>query len=366
MQHIKKISNFAKFTLPSEIIASIDRQSTHYPAKVSAVRSNRQKPILNHTCLRVKDPVKSIDFYTKVLNFKVVAVKKFPKWNFDLYFLSQNHALNPEEIFATEGILELTHNYGTENDCDYVINNGNDPARGTGFGHLCVSTYNVEKFYDSICSEFNDSVKFHTRLNAPGSKKGIFFLYDPDNYLIEVFAYGNRANHAKDEEEMVVEDHGEKFNHTMIRVKDPAKAIAFYVNVLGMSLLDVKHNPKSEFSLYFISYNYLNYESGLDYEVKGTLAPRRVREGTIQLRHYWGTENIDGFKYHSGNEDPQGFGHTCVSFANAAEVCAEIDRVYGNSVEWAPKWGEGGMKNIAFIKDADGYKVEIVNKKGVN
>ncbi|KAL6927222.1 hypothetical protein ACO0SA_003514 [Hanseniaspora valbyensis] len=330
-------SVLSQFKTSKQVIEYIASNSSYYGKKISSVRSNIQKPILNHTCLRVKDPVKSVNFYQDVLNFKLISVKKFPQWGFDLYFLSQNKTLQPEEIFSVEGILELTHNYGTETDPNYTINNGNDPTKGKGFGHICVSTFDVQKLYDNITTKFGDSLKFQTKLNAPGSKQ-------------EVFSYGNRANHSKDEEEIVLVDQNEKFNHTMIRVVDPVKAISFYVNVLGMSLLDVKHNKENKCSLYFIGYNYKNYESGVDYEIKGLLKPRRVREGTIQLRHYW---------------DPQGFGHTCVAFENASEVCEEIEQVYGDSIQWAPKWGQGGMKNIAFIKDADGYKIEFVNKKGV-
>lgn len=36
-----------------------------------------------------------------------------------------------------EGVIELTHNYGTEDDSSFTVNNGNkDP--GKGFGHICV------------------------------------------------------------------------------------------------------------------------------------------------------------------------------------------------------------------------------------
>lgn len=36
-----------------------------------------------------------------------------------------------------EGVIELTHNYGTEDDDSYTVNNGNkDPNKG--FGHTCI------------------------------------------------------------------------------------------------------------------------------------------------------------------------------------------------------------------------------------
>lgn len=43
----------------------------------------------NHTMLRVKDPVKSLEFYTGVLGMTLLAVKKFPDMGFDLYFLAK-------------------------------------------------------------------------------------------------------------------------------------------------------------------------------------------------------------------------------------------------------------------------------------
>ncbi len=58
--------------------------------------------------MRIKDPKRSIDFYTNILNFKLISVKKFPEWKFDLYFLSLNHSLDEKDIFNTNGILELT------------------------------------------------------------------------------------------------------------------------------------------------------------------------------------------------------------------------------------------------------------------
>jgi len=43
-----------------------------------------------------------------------------------------------------EGILELTHNHGAENDPSFSYSNGNaDPGRG--FGHIAISVDDVEK-----------------------------------------------------------------------------------------------------------------------------------------------------------------------------------------------------------------------------
>ena len=42
--------------------------------------------------------------------------------------------------------------------------------------------------------------------------------------------------------------------HTMLRVGDLDKSIAFYTEVLGMSLLRQKEYPKGEFTLAFLGY----------------------------------------------------------------------------------------------------------------
>ncbi|CAI8508062.1 unnamed protein product [Hanseniaspora opuntiae] len=119
-----------------EANALLEKNSSVYPHKVDF--SGESNLYLNHTCLRIKDPKRSIEFYTNILGFKLVGVKKFPQWKFDLYFLSLNHSLDEKDIFNTNGMLELTHNYGTESDPDYEVNNGNDESKGRGFGHIYV------------------------------------------------------------------------------------------------------------------------------------------------------------------------------------------------------------------------------------
>ena len=91
--------------------------------------------------IRVKDPKKSEDFYTKVMgmNKKRESVNK--EAGFNLYFLGypksnpqvQENAKNP--VAEWEGLLELTWNYGTENQEGQVYHNGNTEPQG--FGHIC-------------------------------------------------------------------------------------------------------------------------------------------------------------------------------------------------------------------------------------
>jgi lactoylglutathione lyase len=87
----------------------------------------------------------------------------------------------------------------------------------------------------------------------------------------------------------------------MIRVKDHEKSLKFYQEVLGMSLLRTAENPSAGFNLYFLGY------------ADGKVAANGTAhlEGLLELTWNYGTEKDPNFKYHNGNDQPQGFGHIC-------------------------------------------------------
>lgn len=149
---------------------------------------------------------------------------------------------------------------------------------------------------------------------------------------------------------------GYTFNHTMLRVKDPAKSLTFYTGVLGMTLLAVKKFPAMGFDLYFLAKltesERENLPAGADLEIFAFL-----QRGILELTHNYGTETQADFSYHDGNAEPQGFGHICFSVPNLDEAVAWFDE---NNVEFKKRPDEGSMKNIVFIKDIDGYWIEIV------
>ena len=144
-------------------------------------------------------------------------------------------------------------------------------------------------------------------------------------------------------------------NHCMLRVKDPAVALDFYTRVFGMRVLRKLDFPEMKFSLYF-----------LHRAVEGQPAPEDVGErtawtfaqhGILELTHNWGTEADAGFVYHDGNAQPQGFGHICFSVPDLDAAVAWFDE---NKVQYVKRPDAGKMKNVAFIKDSDGYWIEIV------
>jgi len=123
--------------------------------------------------------------------------------------------------------------------------------------------------------------------------------------------------------------------HTMLRVGDLERSIAFYRDVLGMTLLRRHEYPDGKFTLAFLGYG------------------PEAEQPAIELTYNWGTE-----KYDLGTA----FGHVALEVDDASAACAEIKRRGGTVVREA-----GPMKHgttvIAFVQDPDGYKIELIQKK---
>ncbi|KAF9263734.1 glyoxalase I [Marasmius fiardii PR-910] len=146
-----------------------------------------------------------------------------------------------------------------------------------------------------------------------------------------------------------------KFNHTMIRVKDPKVSLEFYTKILGMTLLAAR--PMSDFTLYFLAFDVDNKFDSLNDEQKANEI--WGREGILELTHNHGTESDSNFQgYASGNSDPgRGFGHIAITVDDVAKTCARFEE---QGVQFKKKLTDGKMKNIAFILDPDGYWIEVV------
>ncbi|XP_066346745.1 lactoylglutathione lyase-like isoform X1 [Miscanthus floridulus] len=141
---------------------------------------------------------------------------------------------------------------------------------------------------------------------------------------------------------------------TMLRVKDPKVSLDFYSRVMGMSLLKRLDFEEMKFSLYFLGYE--DVTSAPDDHIKRTEWTFR-QKATLELTHNWGTENDSEFKgYHNGNSDPRGFGHIGVTVDDVHKACERFERL---GVEFVKKPDDGKIKGIAFIKDPDGYWIEI-------
>ncbi|PKA54998.1 Lactoylglutathione lyase [Apostasia shenzhenica] len=145
---------------------------------------------------------------------------------------------------------------------------------------------------------------------------------------------------------------------TMFRVKDPKVSLDFYSRVLGMSLLKRLDFPEMKFSLYFLGYE---DTASAPADPKQRTVWTFSQKATLELTHNWGTESDPEFKgYHNGNSDPRGFGHIGVTVDDIYKACERFQRL---GVEFVKKPDDGKMKGIAFIKDPDGYWIEIFDLK---
>ena len=144
------------------------------------------------------------------------------------------------------------------------------------------------------------------------------------------------------------------FNHTMLRIKDPRASLDFYTRVLGFSLVRQNDFPEAGFSLYFLAIVDPADIPADDAQRKTWVAGL---QGVLELTHNHGTESQDGPVYHDGNSEPRGFGHICLSVPAVRAACARFEAL---GVPFQKRLTDGRMKELAFIKDPDGYWVEII------
>jgi len=125
-----------------------------------------------------------------------------------------------------------------------------------------------------------------------------------------------------------------RFLHTMIRVGDLEKSIAFYTQALRMKLLRKKDYPGGRFTLAFVGYG------------------DEDSTAVVELTHNWDTS-----RYDLGD----GFGHLAIGVEDIAGACERV-RQFGGRVTREPGPMKHGTTVIAFVEDPDGYKIEFIEK----
>jgi len=154
---------------------------------------------------------------------------------------------------------------------------------------------------------------------------------------------------------------GFTLNQTMLRIRDPDASVRFYTEVLGFTLLHRLDFAEAKFSLLFLAL--LRDDETVPDDPAERLRFVFSRETTLELTHNWGTEADPDFAgYHNGNAEPRGFGHLGISVPDVAAACARFESL---GVEFIKRPDDGRMKGIAFIKDPDGYWIEILSPNGM-
>lgn len=126
--------------------------------------------------------------------------------------------------------------------------------------------------------------------------------------------------------------------HTMLRVADLDRSVAFYTGMLGMSLFRTERYPQGRFTLAFVGY--------------GSEATSAV----IELTHNWDTS-----EYVKGNA----YGHIAIGVGNASAVCQKLEAkgvtiIRGAAPMTFTSPDRDDVEVIAFVADPDGYRIELI------
>ncbi len=122
--------------------------------------------------------------------------------------------------------------------------------------------------------------------------------------------------------------------HTMLRVGNLDRSIAFYTEVLDMQLLRKSDNEAYKYTLAFVGYG------------------EESSHTVLELTYNWGVEDYD-----LGT----GFGHIALGVSDVAAACERI-KARGGVVSRDAGPVKGGTTIIAFVEDPDGYKIELIQR----
>ena len=123
-----------------------------------------------------------------------------------------------------------------------------------------------------------------------------------------------------------------KFLHSMIRVKDINSSLKFYTELFNMNIMDKKR--LEDCWLYFLS----------------------DEDNTCQIELTYNDETPQG-----GYDIGTGFGHFAFAVDSMDEMTMKINKLgYKYLYEQLDLTGKGSK--IAFIKDPDGYEIELIEK----
>lgn len=152
------------------------------------------------------------------------------------------------------------------------------------------------------------------------------------------------------------------FNHTMLRIKEPTRSLDFYTRVLGMRLLRRLDFDEMNFTLFFLGFvdDAAAAEAPADRHARTTWT--FSQRAVLELTWNWGSENDPNVAFHSGNEEPKGFGHIAVTVPDIHAAAARFDEL---GVEFIKRPEGGRMPGIAFIRDPDGYWIEVLQADAV-
>ncbi|WP_102796699.1 lactoylglutathione lyase [Bowmanella denitrificans] len=120
--------------------------------------------------------------------------------------------------------------------------------------------------------------------------------------------------------------------HTMLRVGNLESSIEFYTQLLGMTLLRTSENQEYQYTLAFLGYG------------------EEHSHTVLELTYNWDQDSYDmGTAY----------GHIAIGAEDIYALCERLEQ-QGADVYRKPGPVKGGSTVIAFVRDPDGYAVELI------
>ncbi|QKR98674.1 lactoylglutathione lyase [Sphingomonas sp. CL5.1] len=128
-----------------------------------------------------------------------------------------------------------------------------------------------------------------------------------------------------------------KYLHTMIRVTDPDKTIAFF-ELLGLKEVRRMENEAGRFTLIFLA------------APEDMNAPGERAEAEVELTYNWPIEGKEPEAYAGGRN----FGHLAYRVEDIYETCQRL-KDGGHIIHRPPRDG-----HMAFVKTPDGISIELL------
>lgn len=125
-----------------------------------------------------------------------------------------------------------------------------------------------------------------------------------------------------------------RYLHTMLRIGNPERTLHFYCDILGFKLVRKSQYPQDKFDLYFVE------------------APSETSGAQIEF-----TYNYDRTTYNYGD----GYGHIALAVKSIADIEQKL-KAHGLKFSWGPGMRPGGKGGMAFVKDPDGYSLELLEE----
>ncbi|KAF4886953.1 Lactoylglutathione lyase [Colletotrichum fructicola] len=136
---------------------------------------------------------------------------------------------------------------------------------------------------------------------------------------------------------------GYKFNHMMLRIRDPARSLHFYIDLMGMRTVFIKN--AGPFTMYYLGYpQTTEHRTDLAKFREETVSMLPHTLGLFELFHIHGSENEPEGYYSTGNQPPNlGLGHLGFS---VPDVPLALERLKAHGVEVIKDLGSATREDV--------------------